>query len=295
LRTLKAKRRLLFISLFLAGTFFYGSLLGSMDWPSPAGKMISNFGYNDSGKPLLGIVFAGEDPVLAAEQGELLFQSREGGGISRLPSPLGSWLALDHGDGIVSVYSRMENAAPALPARPAKGAAVGEPGNTGWSKTKGFYFSLFDRRERRWINPGIIITPREDTRPPVIASVRLRDGEGRLLDLSQTRAIRQGRYAVSVAAFDTLPESGPPLAPFRILCMVNGSEVGVLNFETYSVRDGSLMIYKNGLVPARDIYAPYPAYEIGEVLFTRGQASLEVIAQDISGNTRNAVYRLMVE
>jgi hypothetical protein len=71
--------------------------------------------------------------------------------------------------------------------------------------------------------------------------------------------------------------------------------VGVLNFETYSVRDGSLMIYKNGLVPARDIYAPYPAYEIGEVSFTRGQASLEVIAQDISGNTRNAVYRLMVE
>jgi hypothetical protein len=266
-----------------------------MDWPSPAGKMINNFGYNSSGKPLLGIVFEGEEAVLAAEQGELLFQSREGG-MSRMPSPLGSWLALDHGDGIISIYSRMENAASALPPKPAKGEALGKAGTSGWSAAKGFYFSLFDRRERRWINPAIIITPREDTRPPVISSVSLKDGEGRLLDLAQTRAIRQGRYVVSVAAFDTLLEAGEsPLAPFRIVCMVNGSEVGVLNFETYSVRDGSLMIYKNGLVPARDIYASYPAYEIGEVSFTRGQASLELIAQDISGNTRNAVYRLMVE
>ena len=295
MKHINTKRRFLLAAFFLGGTFFSGSLLDSMDWPSSSGKIINNFGYNNSGKPLLGIVFEGEEEVLAAEQGELLFQSRDGG-MSRLPSPLGSWLALDHGDGIISIYSRMENAAPALPPRPAKSAALGNSGNSGWSTTKGFYFSLFDRRERRWINPAILIAPREDTRPPVISSVRLKDEEGRFLDLARTRAIRQGRYVVSVAAFDTLLEAGEsPLAPFRIVCMVNGSEVGVLNFETYSVRDGSLMIYKNGLVPARDIYASYPAYEIGAVSFTRGQASLELIAQDISGNTWNAVYRLVVE
>jgi hypothetical protein len=289
------KRRFLLIPLFLAGLTVSVPVLGSMDWPSSEGKIIYNFGFNDSGGPLLGIVFEGNGPVLAAEQGELLFQSREGGA-SRLPSPLGSWLALDHGDGIISVYSRMEKTPSALPPRPAKGAAVGNSGNSGWSKSRGFYFSLFDRRERRWINPAIIITPREDTRPPVISSVRLEDEEGRLLDPAQVRTIRQGRYSVSAAAFDTLLEPGEsPLAPFRIICIVNGSEVGALNFETYSVRDGSLMIYRNGLVPARDIYALYPAYKLGGVWLTRGQASLELIAQDINGNTRNVVYRLIVE
>jgi murein DD-endopeptidase MepM/ murein hydrolase activator NlpD len=274
---------------------FSGPLLDSMDWPSPEGKIISNFGFNDSGKPLLGITFEDESPVLAAEQGELLFQSGAGKA-SRLPEPLGAWLAVDHSDGIISIYSRMGNVLPSLPPRLPKGAAVGNPGNSGWSANRGFYFSLFDRRERRWINPAIIITPREDTMLPVISSVRLRDAEGRLLDPTQTRTIKQGRYVVSVAAFDTLLTPGEnPLAPFRILCMVNGTEVGALNFETYSVRDGSLMIYRNGLVPVRDIYAPYPACEVGEVSFTRGQASLELIVQDISGNTRNAVYRLMVE
>jgi hypothetical protein len=291
----KTKRRFLCIVLFAAMLMFSGPPLDSMDWPSPTGKIINNFGYNNSGKPLLGIVFESEDPALAAEQGELLFQSREGG-MSRLPSPLGSWLALDHGNGIISIYSRLETPAPALPPRLAKAAALGGAGNSGWSANRGFYFSLFDRRERRWINPAIIISPREDSRSPVISSVKLKDREGRLLDPAQTRTIRQGRYAVSVTAFDTILAAGEsPLAPFRIVCMVNGIEAGVLNFETYSVRDGSLMIYKNGLVPARDVYAPYPAYDIGEVSFTRGQASLEIIAQDISGNTRNVVYRLIVE
>jgi hypothetical protein len=86
-----------------------------------------------------------------------------------------------------------------------------------------------------------------------------------------------------------------PLAPFRIVCSVNGVETGGLNFETYSARDGSLMVYRNGLIPVEQVYAPCPAYEIGEIRFTRGQAILEVIAQDIAGNSRNAVYRLQVE
>ncbi|MDR1863862.1 MAG: hypothetical protein LBQ67_08075, partial [Treponema sp.] len=220
------KRRFLLIAVFLAGVF--GPFPYSMDWPSLTGEIINNFGFNDSGKPLLGMAFEEDDPVLAAEQGELLFQGREGGA-SRLPSPLGSWLALDHGDGIISIYSRMGGALPALPPKTARGGAVGESGNSGWSKTRGFYFSLFDRRERRWINPSIINSPREDTRPPVIASVRLRNSEGRLIDPAQTRTVRQGRYVVSVEAFDALTGPGESrLAPFRIVCMVNGSEVGVL-------------------------------------------------------------------
>jgi hypothetical protein len=55
------------------------------------------------------------------------------------------------------------------------------------------------------------------------------------------------------------------------------------------------MAYRNGLVPVKQIYAASPAYEIGEFSLTRGQAAIEVIAQDISGNTRNAGFRLQVE
>jgi hypothetical protein len=142
----------------------------------------------------------------------------------------------------------------------------------------------------------MIITPFPDTRPPLFQSVQLRNSEGRLFDPARTRNLSQGRYVVSAAVSDTKTTPGdPPLAPHRIVCSVNGTEIGSLSFETLSARDGALMVYRNGLVPAKQVYAPFPGFEIGEIGFTRGQATLEIIAQDIAGNSRSAVFRLLIE
>ena len=268
-----------------------------MEWPSPTGMMTGNFGWNDEGQPGLGISFQDEGELFAAENGELLYRRNEDDTASRLPSPLGSWIALDHSDGIISLYGRFNgNAPPPVPDMVEKGELLGQAGVSGWSGKKGFYFQLYDRKERRWINPSMIIPPPEDTRPPSIISVKLRDDLGRLFDLSQTRNLNQGRYYILVDSVDTmlLPNENP-LAPYRIICSMNGGEVGALNFETFSARDGSLMVYRNGLIPAKQVYAPYPFYEIAEVWFSRGQTTLEIIAQDIAGNERRVVYRLMIE
>jgi hypothetical protein len=219
------------------------------------------------------------------------------GTASRLPSPLGTWVALDHGEGLISIYSRFENkTALDIPNFVEKGFPLGIAGYSGWSGRRGFYFALFDRKERRWVNPSMIITPLSDTRSPIIQSVFLRTAEGRIVDPAQVKSISQGRYTVSVAAVDTrLTPNENPLAPYRIVCIVNGSEIGTLNFETYSARDGVLMVYRNGLVPVKQVYGPAPGFEVGEIWFTRGQAILEIIAQDISGNAQSTLYRLLVE
>jgi hypothetical protein len=142
----------------------------------------------------------------------------------------------------------------------------------------------------------MLIKPLEDTRPPQILTVRLQNDEGTFFDPAQTRNFSQGHYRVSVSATDSLLNPNEyPLAPHRIICSVNGGEIGALNFEVFSARDGALLVNRNGLVPVREVYAPFPAYEVGELWLTRGQASLEIIAQDIAGNTRSMAYRLMVE
>jgi hypothetical protein len=268
-----------------------------MDWPSEDARMVRNFGWNDGGRPSLGLSFEGETPVLAADRGELVFFHREEDTASRLPSPLGAWMALDHEDGLISIYSRYENPeGPPAFRTVERGAPVAAPGISGWSREKGVYFSLFDRRERRWVNPSMIITALPDTRPPQIQSVQLTNSGGRSFDPSRQRVLSQGPYTVSVAASDTMLNPGdPPLTPHRIVCSVNGAEIGSLNFETFSVRDGVLMVNRNGLVPAKQIYAPHPRFEIGELWLTRGQATLEIIAQDITGNSRSAVFRITVE
>jgi hypothetical protein len=177
-----------------------------------------------------------------------------------------------------------------------KDTVIAASGSSGWSDREGFYFTVFDRRERRWVNPAMIITPLPDTRPPNIISVTLSNSDTKSINLAQTKNINQGRYTVSVEVTDTREENGElPLAPFRIICYLNGVELGYLNFETFSVRDGIAMAYRNSLAPVRQVYAPYPAFEIGDIAFTRGQVTLEIIALDNAQNPRNVVYRLQVD
>jgi hypothetical protein len=299
MRFIKKQRFSWAFFLFLGGSIVFRGItaLYPMDWPSQDAQLIRNFGWNDEGRPSLGNVFTAVGPIRAADRGELLFYHNQSNTASVLPSPLGSWIALEHEDGIIGIYSRFEDAAAAsFPDIIDKEAPIALAGQSGWTGQRGFSFSLFDRRERRWVNPSAIITPQEDTRPPQIEAVVLKNSRNNRLDLSQIRTIPQGRYTILVTASDTRLNSNEiRLAPYRIVCSVNGIEIGSLTFETFSTRDGVLMVYRNGLVPVRQVYASNPAFEIGEVDFIRGQVTLSIIALDITGNSRNNAYRFQVE
>ncbi|MDR1127600.1 MAG: M23 family metallopeptidase [Treponema sp.] len=274
--------------------------LWGMDWPSEEARMESNFGANDQGNPVMGTSWAGQGVVRAAETGELLF-TRDVNNADRLPSPLGAWVALDHGDGLVSIYSRLETEKGlTLPVTIEKGMVIGNTGVSGWANRSGFYFSLFDRKERRYMNPAMIIQFIQDTKPPVIQAVMLKNSAGTVIDFtredrSTTKTIKQGTYTVFVAAFDGVDASENTLAPFKLVCSLNGLEVGAVTFETFFSRNGVLLIYRNNPISVRTAYAEAPYFEIGTASFTRGQASLEIIAQDINENFQRTEFKLNVE
>ena len=279
--------------IILAGT------LGAMSWPGEQAGLFRNFGSNDNGNPALGMVFTVDTDVLAAEAGDVIFSRGVDDTASRLPSPLGAWTAIDHGDGLISIYSRYSPEESRIVTQVEKEQPIASPGISGWSSYNGFYFIVYDRRERRWINPAMIITPMMEARQPQIISVELRNAQGVPV---RPGNLTQGRYTILVnansiaAARLTAGRNFPAaqLAPHRIVCSVNGAEVGSINFEAVSARDGVLMIYRNGLVPAKQIYANYPAFETAEVFLTRGQANLEIIVQDAAGNSRNYASRMIV-
>ncbi|MDR1466259.1 MAG: M23 family metallopeptidase [Treponema sp.] len=276
--------------------------LRGMDWPSEEARMESNFGANDRGNPVMGTSWAGQGVVRAAETGELLF-IRDMNNADRLPSPLGAWVALDHGDGLISIYSRLEEEKDLfLPVTIEKGMIIGDTGGSGWSNRSGFYFLLFDRKERRYMNPAMIIQSIPDTKPPVIQSVMLKNSAGTMIDLTRedrnslvAKTINQGMYTVFAAVFDSADTGENTLAPFKLICSLNGLEVGAVTFETFFSRNGVLLVYRNGPVPVQTAYAETPCFEIGVASFTRGQATLEIIAQDINENSQSAVFKLNVE
>jgi len=274
---------------------FSGSL-AAMDWPLPDAAMARNFGFNDRGRPALGTVFEGEGDIYAAEEGEVIFSSSGRELASRLPSPLGAWTAVDHGDGLVSVYGRYNDKGKNWQfSRVGRGVPIAAAGSSGWSRRNGFYFMLYDRKERRWVNASMVITPYPDTVPPQIQGIQIRNADGRLFEGTQLRSVNQGRYTIMVNTVDYHEARGVPLAPHRIVCSVNGEEAGSLSFETMSARDGVLMVNRNGLFPALRVYSGYPGFEAGEVNLSRGQAILEIIVQDITGNSSSASIRMLVE
>jgi len=299
-KNINVKRVILF---FIFIGFLFNSL-GAMDWPCEDAILVNNFGANNRGKPVLGMIFDGGTDIKAVESGEVIFSrsrndSRSITAASRLPSPLGFWTAIDHGDSLISIYSRYdeqtENNLVDKKAEIQKEQIIASPGTSGWSTRNGFYFLIFDRRERRWINPAMIITPRQEPRTPQIFSVELRNASGSSVD---SRNVVQGRYTVNVNAAGGTGRAVPGVviahAPHRIVCSINGVEAGSLIFESYSARDGILMVTRNALVPAKQVYANSPFFEAAEVFLTRGQVTLEVIVQDITGASRSMSSRLIV-
>jgi hypothetical protein len=295
--------RLVFGKWFLAAVIFCtghvltGQYASAMDWPLEEIQAVSrNFGYNDRGKAVSGMVFTGEGQVIAAGEGELIFSRGENDRASRLPSPLGAWAAIDHNDGLISIYARdsaEKKGTPPLYVE--KGSPIAQAGTYGWSRSSGLYFMLYDRKDRRWINPAMVITPETtETSQPQILGIQLRAANGRadgkIYEGSQLRNLSQGRYGIIINA-----RGGIYPAPHRIVCSVNGAETGALAFETICARDGMVMVNGNGLTSALRVYAPFPAYEVGEVQLNRGQALLEVIVQDITGISRSASVRILVE
>jgi len=299
-------------AVYIAVLFFIlAGFLPAMNWPSETAVIVRNFGSNDRGKPSLGMVFTGNTQVLAAETGEVIFTHNMNDTVSRLPSPFGAWTAVDHSDGLITIYSRYkDNAADIQNSQNSQGSQSSHSGDekaaqvnvqkqepvavsgiSGWSSQNGFYFQVYDRRERRWINPAMLVTPQKETRPPQILSVELFNAQGLPV---RTSVINQGRYTVIVNSNILAAARGTLFAPQRIVCSINGAEAGSLNFEAFSARDGVLMVSRNGLVPAKQVYSNFPAFEAANVFLSRGQANLEVIVQDINGNSRSYVSRMYV-
>ena len=284
---------------FAAIFIFTMPQLWAMNWPTRDAALIRNFGWNDMGNPVLGMVFSGGTDVLAVEAGEIIFSRRPGDTASRLPSPLGSWTAIDHGDGLISIYSRYrefvyEEETPRS-IHVERQEPVARSGISGWSNREGFYFMLFDRRERSWINPAMLITPVHHTQPFQILGIHLVNAQGVQLSGAQLLNLTQGRYRITVATTDNVDRiANNFLAPYRIIGSINGIEVGSLNLESIFARDGILMMQRNGLVPTRQIYSPFPAFEVADVFLSRGRASLEIIIQDMAGNTRRALTQMII-
>ena len=288
------KKNIVLILLLFASFFVFG-----IGWPVREGSLAANFGMSDGRIPLLGNFIESTGSVFPADVGDLIFVHDPENPAVHFSSPLGSWLAIDHGDNMVGIYSRFEPRRDVpVPAVVETESVLASTGKSGWTEQDGLYFAFYDRRERRWVNPAVLITGTisgvEDTVPPVIRQVELRNTAGTPFNPATAQRLPQGLYSIYVDAWDTLGQGGEALAPNRITCSVNGAETGVLSFETLISKDGKRMVYRNGPIPATEVFDE-KGFGLGEIHLTRGQATLVIEARDMADNARSVTYRLTIE
>jgi hypothetical protein len=268
--------------------------LTAFDLPAPDAAALRAFGENDGGRPLLGSTFRAGGRLAPMERGEAVFSRQVRDSASRFTAPLGNMTAVEHADGILGIYARIGSPRPSPAPLVEADAALADAGVSGWSGTAGFYLAVFDRKERRWVNPSLLLPSEPEAGPPPIRAVMLRGADGRLIDLAAVRTVRRGAYSVLVRLTEASERAGGKAAAVRrIVCTVSGAGAGALDIETFAASDGALTALRGVPVPVSRVYALPPYIEAAEVVLGRGRAALEVASE--AAVPRRTVYNLTVE
>ncbi|MCA1949664.1 MAG: M23 family metallopeptidase [Treponema sp.] len=283
------------IIIFIAAAVALPPYIQAFDWPIQNGKALKNFGMNDKGQPERGILFAKEDSVFPADAGEVLFVSSYKKGGTYL-QPLGNWMAIQHQDALIGIYSHLSDfAGPVQSSVADVSIPIAKTGSSGWAIGPQLQFSVYDRKTSGYVNPQLLINL-IDTRPPVVRQTIFVGRDGQRIILGQTKSLRQGLYRVLVDAYDMADLFGNyQVAPYQFSLFINGSLQGQLDLDMISVREGKFHVNLRKGQRTDLIYQADGSYLIGEIQLSRGKVLCEIIVTDTAGNQKSQTYQINVE
>ncbi len=269
----------------------------AIDWPSNTSQVEGNFGLNKEGRALVGLEFSGEEEVRSVSSGDVIFSTGDPFSFSSFTAPLGAWEALEHGDGMVSIYARLAPQKNIGRSRSVeKGSILAQSGKTGWSTRTNFYYALFDRIASRWVNPTLISNQRQDTGKPIIHQVLLIGRDGSAINPRTNPSVRQGAWRVHIETNDNENAQAPlKLGPHEISILVNGIEEQNLRFDYISAKEGNLIIPGNPPRTVDEVYTKEGLYDLGEIRLNRGRVAIQIIVRDSVGNERQVSYTIRVD
>jgi hypothetical protein len=268
------------------------TFLSAFQWPQKPEALRLNFGSYAAG------FFKGielnlpDSPVLTPAKGEMLFaydNPRLPGGY---PLPNGSLAALAHDAGMMSIYTGMQPGSLAnYRGAVEQGEILGMSPAQGSGRYLGFY--LYDQRERRYINPQILLDTAPDSRVPLIKSVALASlGQEQVLE--RNSVVRQGSWFIVIDAADTTA-LGFPGAPFDVAIVLDGSERFRVVYDSARLTAGQSLLFSDSTQPERNFVLSDGRISFGPIVLTKGRSSITVSATDLAGNKRELSYTITVQ
>ncbi|HSV55561.1 MAG TPA: hypothetical protein VLH39_00445 [Magnetospirillaceae bacterium] len=284
-------------SLLAALASLYALSAAALQWPVADGSPALTFGSFRSGRFLPSITVGPAGAVIrAAAEGDVVFRFDGDMLPSGLPSTLGSFVALSHAGGLVSVYSRLEpGSLPAGILPVPSGKVLGGAGGSGFYSMKESGFTLYDLVKRRYLNPLVLLSPARDDRAPVVRGFYLSSG-GRNFPLPGTRSFRQGAYEFLADIWDPPPAADArPRAPYEIRLAIDGQEVVRFIYDTAHAESGRLTFFEPLRVDSRTRFFPDGTLRLGSFMLSRGRSAITLTVSDYAGNERVVTATVLVE
>jgi hypothetical protein len=266
--------------------------LFAFEWPLNSGSIRYGFGSFRDGF-LKGTEFgAANSMVHAVAEGELVFvatgRSLPGG----YPIHGGSMLSLAHPAGMVSVYTGMvPDSISRYLVKVKAGDVLGRtPDAGGWLGARLF---TYDGKERRFVNPLMVLPGVRDDIVPVIRSTSLKNDGGEVR-IDQTRIIKQGIYDVILDAYDNSP-AGEQSAPFELALTLDGSVRARVVYDASWAKDGEPFVFGSAGLEEDAYLLGGNRVRFGPYVFPRGRVVLSISVSDFAGNKREQTYTLSVQ
>jgi len=281
------------LAAFLACMAVLTSSAGAFDWPLPPEAIRYGFGAFRDGF-LRGVELGATDGVVRApEDGELTFMAVGATLPGGFPIPANSLVSIAHGSDVMTVYTGMEASSISRYLKTiARGVVLGRAAYTRESG-RGAVFYTFDSRERRYINPLILMPAVNDGKPPVIKSFSLASGKSEIV-VEQPRVVRQGTYFLVIDAYDLSP-GGFQSAPYSIKVYVDGTEYAAIAYDAAWTKAGISTLFGSVAVQESQYLGSDGRSRFGPLTLPSGKAVVSIFVVDYFGNRREQTYSFTVQ
>lgn len=271
--------------------------VAALNWPVAHAVLTATFGASRWNHFSTGIdIGGGAQAVHPAAGGSVIFRFDEGQDPRDVPTGLGSFIVLQHPDGLRTLYAHFAKGT-ILESRAnvTSQDTLGITGDTGDSAGTHLFFSVIDPAKDEYINPLTLLPPLPDTMSPVIASVSLERNK-KLVPVENGMQVPAGAASLVAEVFDLSQYVNyyDPMAPYEIDAVLNGKQLFKITYQTLKSTNGSLVLLPSDGSSFSNYYVSAWGVRLGEVTLAPGLARLVVQARDTSGNVTEKAFELNV-
>jgi hypothetical protein len=232
------------------------------------------------------LVFAHGAEIRASEQGTVTVIIREPDSeANRFYSTLGNAVIVNHSDDLITVYGNLAEVS--VFGNVDSQSIIGVSGSSGWQPGEsGLEFQAADIKNRKVINPRILLPHFEAELPLAVSTVTAVNRQNETFTLSAAARLASGQYSLYL--------SGLRGFPFRTSVSVNGALIETIVYDTLHEQNGKLAVYGNRYYTTAEIYPDERTLFLADVVLARGRNTVRVLLSDINNKETQATYSFEV-